>query len=337
MPKFRVSGANSSIQDNLWRFQFLGIAQIASGSFRMSNKAFSEHSHDEGINNQLFSEGELIQNPFHDQEIATNRVDDSPTAEDELPEINRRKKPNLSPHQRMGIYQLLICREKRDQPGKLQRGTIKEVAAQYGVQPDTISLIWKRGQQSKADGHVAACVKPRMEGRVGRNKIPIDAEKIKSIPLRLRQNIRTMAQQLGTSRSTLHDRIKEGLIKPHSNAIKPFLNDANKIARLEFAISMLDPLKPDMFQDMMDRVHIDEKWFFITITNNRYYLADGEEPPHRTCKRMKIDGSNAYKVPHVGKASLLRRGDLPECLRCPVEVIQRARGVISRSKESNSS
>jgi hypothetical protein len=35
---------------------------------------------------------------------------------------------------------------------------------------------------------------------------------------------------------------------------------------------------------MHDTIHIDEKWFYMTKANERYYLMSGEEEPHRTCK-----------------------------------------------------
>ncbi|ETW03779.1 hypothetical protein H310_05145 [Aphanomyces invadans] len=38
------------------------------------------------------------------------------------------------------------------------------------------------------------------------------------------------------------------------------------------------------FDDLMDYVHVDEKWIFTTKVKHTYYLAPGEEPPHRTCK-----------------------------------------------------
>jgi len=40
--------------------------------------------------------------------------------------------------------------------------------------------------------------------------------------------------------NTIYRRIKEGALRPHSNAMKPRLTEANKKARLEFCFSMLD-------------------------------------------------------------------------------------------------
>ena len=35
---------------------------------------------------------------------------------------------------------------------------------------------------------------------------------------------------------------------------------------------------------MMDRIDIDEKWWFMTRVNNKYYLVPDKKGPHRTCK-----------------------------------------------------
>jgi len=38
---------------------------------------------------------------------------------------------------------------------------------------------------------------------------------------------------------------------------------------------------------MMDQVHIDEKWFYITVENERYIIVEGESIPQRQCKSKR--------------------------------------------------
>ncbi len=38
---------------------------------------------------------------------------------------------------------------------------------------------------------------------------------------------------------------------------------------------------------MMDEIHIDEKWFYLTRLNQTVYLTPGEEPPERRVKSKK--------------------------------------------------
>eukprot|EP00270_Netrium_digitus_P006077 TRINITY_DN18283_c0_g1_i1.p1 TRINITY_DN18283_c0_g1~~TRINITY_DN18283_c0_g1_i1.p1 ORF type:complete len:191 (+),score=1.22 TRINITY_DN18283_c0_g1_i1:591-1163(+) len=96
-----------------------------------------------------------------------------------------------------------------------------------------------------------------------------------------------MAVDLGMSKSTLHRRVQEKIIKRTTNAMKPLLTEANKKARLHYAISMVDPTTLDSgapFLGNFDRVHIDEKWFYMSEESGRFYLVPREEKPYRTGK-----------------------------------------------------
>ena len=46
-------------------------------------------------------------------------------------------------------------------------------------------------------------------------------------------------------------------------------------------------MESKMFNEMMDVVHVDEKWFYMTQNTRRYYLAPDEEEPHRTTKSKR--------------------------------------------------
>ena len=48
---------------------------------------------------------------------------------------------------------------------------------------------------------------------------------------------------------------------------------------------------------------------------------------------LKNDGSNRYKVPHMGKGALIRRGMLPESIMCPDVTIQRANDFLATQNE----
>ena len=45
-----------------------------------------------------------------------------------------------------------------------------------------------------------------------------------------------------------------------------------------------DPLDPSKYQDMRDRIHLDEKWFFLTREKERYLLVSDEKIPKRCIK-----------------------------------------------------
>jgi len=42
------------------------------------------------------------------------------------------------------------------------------------------------------------------------------------------------------------------------------------------------------FEFMMNEIHLDEKWFSLSKNVRRFYLADGEEEPHRTAKSKRF-------------------------------------------------
>ncbi|XP_057771833.1 uncharacterized protein LOC130991537 [Salvia miltiorrhiza] len=84
--------------------------------------------------------------------------------------------------------------------------------------------------------------------------------------------------------------VQEKKLKPHTNAIKPFLTTQNKLCRLRWSLKQLSGVSEDgfiPFQSMYNTIHIDEKWFYLTKTNDRYYLLPDEEEPHRTCKSKR--------------------------------------------------
>ncbi|KAH9147093.1 hypothetical protein AeRB84_009211 [Aphanomyces euteiches] len=75
------------------------------------------------------------------------------------------------------------------------------------------------------------------------------------------------------------------MLKRVSSRLKPLLTEANKAERLSFAASFVinDGIQ-SRFADMMDTVHVDEKWFFLKRTKTKYYLWHDEEEPLRETK-----------------------------------------------------
>jgi hypothetical protein len=97
-----------------------------------------------------------------------------------------------------------------------------------------------------------------------------------------------MSEVLGISKSTLHRYLQQGLIRRHSNSIKPHLTDYNKISHLRFTVNMVDQGSSSCgdprFKELFDHVFIYEKWFFLTQKSENYYLPSDEDEPHHTYK-----------------------------------------------------
>ena len=96
-------------------------------------------------------------------------------------------------------------------------------------------------------------------------------EGVKDMPLRKQQTQQKLATSMGVSKTTVQCWIVASTIRVHSNLLKPILTEKNKLERL-LANHFRDPQDPSKYQDMRDRIHLDEKWFFLTREKKRYLL-----------------------------------------------------------------
>ncbi|KAK8631061.1 hypothetical protein V6N13_079825 [Hibiscus sabdariffa] len=171
------------------------------------------------------------------------------------------------------------------------KGSISQIAAMFLVSTKTVSRLWNQVKRFVEQGIVVDVGSLYNRRTSTKRRILLNMDRILDIPLRRRTNIRSMAKALDMSKSTLHRRIKEGLIKPHTNVIKPYLTDANKRVRLQFCLSMLELGTPTInpsFIDMFNIVHIDEKWFYLSKASELYYLHPHEVEPFRSCKSKRF-------------------------------------------------
>ena len=173
--------------------------------------------------------------------------------------------------------------------GKPVKGSFTATAAHFKVNPLTVSRIWKAGQNSIVEGSIRANVSSKKKDKCGKKATEIDLDEIRAVPLSQRSTIRSLSAAINVLKSTLHRKFKQGQLRRHSNASKPLLTNANKLQTAEFALSMLIPgTNPPKFQEMLDCVHVDEKWFYLTKTKANYYLCPYEPEPLRTCKSKRF-------------------------------------------------
>ncbi|ETV98678.1 hypothetical protein H310_08781 [Aphanomyces invadans] len=112
---------------------------------------------------------------------------------------------------------------------------------------------------------------------------------VKSVPAHLRMTLAMLASTSGISSTTLWRLLKTKKLRRRTSRIKPMLTDKHKTDRMTFARSFLhETTRQGMrWHDMLDRVHIDEKWFYITMVNRRYYLWHDEAIPVRKCSSKR--------------------------------------------------
>jgi hypothetical protein len=118
-------------------------------------------------------------------------------------------------------------------------------------------------------------------------KIQVDVESIKGIPHRQRTTLRNLAHALGVKKSTLHNHLKEGYFRRHADDLKFSLTDADKKARVKYCLTMLFDHSL-CFNPMYNIIYIDEKWFYRTRRNQKFFLANHEESPQRAVKNKNF-------------------------------------------------
>jgi hypothetical protein len=96
----------------------------------------------------------------------------------------------------------------------------------------------------------------------------VDIEKVCDVPLAKRSTLQSLAFALGISKTTLIKFVKDEILLRNSNALKPYIKDGYMKDRLRFCLSMLEetsiPHDP-VLKSMYNVVHINEKWFYMTI------------------------------------------------------------------------
>ncbi|XP_047950463.1 uncharacterized protein LOC125196124 [Salvia hispanica] len=124
-----------------------------------------------------------------------------------------------------------------------------------------------------------------------KDKLMLDEEKFRNLSMLERSTIRKVASKMEVSKTTIGRFIKNNQLKPHTNVVKPTLIEANKIARMKWCLAHIQPTLAEgklLYHSLHNIVHIDEKWFYMTKTSDRYYLFPDEDEPYRSCKSKRF-------------------------------------------------
>ena len=143
--------------------------------------------------------------------------------------------------------------------GKVPQSEKFHLAERCKVTERSVSAVWKRHRET-------GCHRTRRHncGRKPKwNSSHLD--KMLEIPLEFKETLRSLAEALQIPLSSLHVPLRksatEGIVRRTSGYLKPMLDDCHKLRRIQF---IKEHIKADgTFDDMMDKVHIDEKWFYI--------------------------------------------------------------------------
>ena len=165
--------------------------------------------------------------------------------------------------------------------GVLPWGLFTIVADQVGVARSTISRLWRQARGAREQSLI---ITPEIASRNNSRAKSLKyshaefRQGLKEIPRRRRKTYRSTARAMGVSLNTVQRMLlKKDVCRIHTSSLKPTLTEENKMSRMELALSFVDKNNPSN-------------------------------------KIIEHDGGNDYKIPHMGKESLWRRGRLPEVL-----------------------
>ncbi|ETW00122.1 hypothetical protein H310_07536 [Aphanomyces invadans] len=174
--------------------------------------------------------------------------------------------------------------------GKIPKCVADEIGALFDCTPNTVRRIWRRAAVDLT-GNKTICqsVHQRKKGNSGRKRAHTNLpERIQAIPQSRRYCFRSFAHVLGIPKSTLHCYFKRGVIAKYSTVLKPILTESNKVCRLQWAMNHVKDIDGAKFFDpMLDTVHVDEKWFYMTRMKRTVYGAPGEKIKQRLCKSKR--------------------------------------------------
>ena len=190
-----------------------------------------------------------------------------------------KKYRTLDESQRVEIFTTL---KLQSADGKVRYGDLTLLAKKFDVSTRTIYRIWQNGQSSSLKSK-------RICREVNKDVILTMQKQIAALPSNQRGDIRTMAAALNIPKSTLHDRLKAGYIKPATVTLKPLLTPENMAARLQFALSHTTVDRGIVeFHPMNNIVHVDEKLFYLKRIRRKVYLAPWEDAPFDTTRNKRF-------------------------------------------------
>ncbi|XP_042051570.1 uncharacterized protein LOC121796862 [Salvia splendens] len=170
--------------------------------------------------------------------------------QDAEPEQGPRQGLSLSSQMKNHIVQFL---QQQCQAGALPHGSFQEAANRFKVHRSTVSRLWGIAKQQISDGE-PVIMRGRASGYTKKSgKVHFDDEKFKQLSFLERSCYRKLAYKMGVSKTTVGRWAKSHLIRPHTNAIKPALTEAN-----------------------------------MTKASDRYYLLPNEDEPYRACKSKRF-------------------------------------------------
>ncbi|ETV93086.1 hypothetical protein H310_12881 [Aphanomyces invadans] len=159
----------------------------------------------------------------------------------------------LTDAQRTDVY-IRMSLLKAD--GRIKHGKLKKVCDEFKVTKGALAKIWEA----------------RLRDMGG-------------APAFQHSTLCSLTKATGIPLTSLWRLLQTRVMKRCTSRLKPMLMEKHKNDRMMFVKSYLRTTTSGkhVWHDMLDTVHIDEKWFYVSKLNRRYYLWSDEDVPIRRC------------------------------------------------------
>ena len=189
------------------------------------------------------------------------------------------KKKDIPPTTRIEIFNHVLSLTEGN---ILPRGSLASTARKFDVSKTAVRQIWQKGPENKKKGKTGTKTKWTDQ---------LVSTMVKSVDWENRCTFQALSHASGVPKTTLHKKVKKGLLKKGSSYMIPTLTERHKQLRMNFAVKSLAH-KNDLglynVSDMDHLIHIDEKWFFVDKAKKTYYHCLDEIPPARRGNRRHI-------------------------------------------------
>jgi hypothetical protein len=171
--------------------------------------------------------------------------------------------------------------------GVVPRGVFGSVAKNFEVHRTTVKRLWDQYSDVAGNALNIPAKKFSRRGNRGCPRVYEATEEflecVKALPISQRRTLRDLGSSFNIGKSTISKLVHDGALRKHSSAIKPMLTEENKLQRIEWCVDHIDQ-HTGRYSEMLDVIHVDEKWFNLTETTKQCYLAADEPVPHRTTR-----------------------------------------------------
>uniref|UniRef100_H3GLK1 Transposase Tc1-like domain-containing protein n=1 Tax=Phytophthora ramorum TaxID=164328 RepID=H3GLK1_PHYRM len=131
------------------------------------------------------------------------------------------------------------------------------------------------------------------------------------VDLQRRTTIRA-AVASGVPSTTLFRCLKQAKLRSYKNVTRPMLTVDSLKARIKFCLADTSINK---YRDMMDMVHVDHKYFFLTVVKRRFIILHDEPEPTRKLKKKR----HIMKVMMLAAVARLRYNAAEELVSATTE------------------